>query len=82
MILPTKQIPPSKSLLGIGGLLLSRLRRSATVSSLWHSVRDEKSIGSFERFLLVLTMLHAIGLVEWEDGLLVRKNINAKKNQQ
>jgi hypothetical protein len=81
MILPTKQIPPSHSLIGIGSLLLSRLRRATTVSALWHSVNKEESIGSFERFLLTLSMLYTMELIDLQDGLIIRKKAtNAEKN--
>lgn len=78
MILPTKQIPPSKSLLGVGSLLLSKLGRSTTVSALWHSVREIEDVGSFERFVSTLAMLHAMDLVHLENGILKRRRKNAK----
>jgi hypothetical protein len=76
MILPTKQIPPSYSLLAVGSLLLQQLHRPNTVTALWHAVREEDSIGTFERFLTVLCMLHCMDLVEFEEGILIRKRVN------
>lgn len=82
MILPTKQIPPSQSLIGIGSLLLGRLRRPTTVSALWYSVNEVPAIGSFERFLMTLSMLYAMELVDFKDGLIFRKKTkNAETNK-
>lgn len=81
MILPTKQIPPSHCLLGLGSRLLLRLRRPTTLSALWYGAKDNLALGNFEQFLTTISMLYAMGLVDLDNGLLVRKKIaDAKKN--
>lgn len=75
MILPGKHISLDYSLLGIGGLLLSRLQQPQTVTSLWESTRSEPGVATFERFGLALSLLYALGAVDWYDGLLVRGEV-------
>ena len=70
MILPGKHIYLDYSLLGIGGALLMRLDQPQTVSSLWESTKTEPGVATFERFVLALSLLYALGAVDWEDGLL------------
>lgn len=72
MILPTKHISTNRSLLGIGALLLQRLDKPRTVTSLWGEVQRNPDVGSFERFSLTLGFLYAVGAVEFEEGLLRR----------
>lgn len=72
MILPTKHIPPTQSLLGVGALLLKNLDRPRTVTALWKRTREVPEIGTFERFSLALSFLYAIGAVELDDDLLRR----------
>lgn len=73
MILPTKHLPPRRSLLGVGGLLVQQLERPRTVTSLWDAVRLIPEIGSFDRFILALDFLFAIGAISLSDGLLSRE---------
>ena len=70
MILPTKHIPSSTSLLGIGATILNRLNTPRTVSNLWEEVRDNPDVGNFERFTLALSFLYSIGSIEFNKGLL------------
>ena len=72
MIMPTKHISSSHSLLGVGGLILSELRIPRTVTALWEKVQGRSEVGTFDRFLLALDMLYLIGAVELRDGLLMR----------
>ena len=74
MILPTKHLPPGKSLLGVGAKLLGFLERPQTESSLWSRVRHLPEIATFERFVLTLDLLYAIGAVDLRDGLLHRRS--------
>lgn len=73
MILPTKHVSPSNSLIGLGALLLAELDEPLTVSSLWERSKKLKQVGTFQRFTLCLDMLFSIGSIEFEKGLLVRK---------
>ncbi|MBQ3642871.1 MAG: hypothetical protein IJH67_08110 [Thermoguttaceae bacterium] len=75
MILPTKYIPENNTLLAVGGILLNRLKTPMTLTALWNKVKREKSIGSFERFILAIDFLYMIGIVSLEKGLLVKKEV-------
>ncbi|MBN4079623.1 hypothetical protein JYT60_00125 [bacterium AH-315-C08] len=72
MILPSKHIPEHQALLGVGGVLLKELNNPQTVTSLWESVRSNYSVGTFERFILALDMLHIIGSVSLRNGMIER----------
>ncbi len=72
MILPTKHIHPLDSLLGIGALILERLKTTKTVTQLWDEMRDLPQIATFERLVLGLDLLYAMELVELDGGLIRR----------
>lgn len=72
MILPTKHIPPTNTLLGVGALLLQHLEKPRTVTFLWENTRDMPGVGTFERFSLALDFLYAVGSIEFDRGLLKR----------
>jgi hypothetical protein len=77
MILPDKNILLSQSLLGLGALLLGKLNSPQTVSSLWENARKYGDINSYEKYILTLDLLYLLGLIEFKDGLL-RKRENKK----
>ncbi len=72
MILPSKSIPPEKSLIAVGGCVLELLQESPlTVTSLWTKLHASESAAqaasaSFEWFVLTLDMLYALGAIELE----------------
>lgn len=72
MILPTKHIKLSGSLLNIGAVLLNYLEDEQTISSLWEKTRSLSEIKSFEQFTLGLDFLFMVGTVSFHDGLLRR----------
>lgn len=72
MILPTKHISTQNSLLGVGAVLLKNLDKPRTVTALWERVRALPEIGVYERFILSLDLLYAIGALDLVDGILVR----------
>jgi hypothetical protein len=72
MILPTKHVPTQQSYLGIGALVLERLDRDCTISELWDRLRTEPQVGTFQRLVLALDFLYAIGAVQMKSGLLRR----------
>lgn len=74
MILPTKHISINHSLLGVGALLLEHLEQPRTITALWERTRTDPHIGSFERFILVLDLLYALGAIDLQDGLLRRQH--------
>jgi hypothetical protein len=72
LILPTKHISTSYSLLGVGAKILEQLYNPRTVSSLWSAVATMPEVATFERFVLTLDLLYAIGAIEMDTGLLRR----------
>lgn len=70
MILPSKHVSEDHALIGVGGLLLHCLDKPQSVTSLWHKVRDVDSVGTFERFVLALDLLHITGAVRLNRGML------------
>ena len=73
MILPTKHISEGQALLGVGATLLRHLERPQTVTSLWDKVRSDQAVGTFERFVLALDLLHIAGVVTLCQGMISRQ---------
>lgn len=73
MILPTKHVSTERSLLGLGALLLRALDIPRTVTALWHKVREIPEVGSFDRFVLALDLLYAMGAVDLNEGLIRKR---------
>ena len=71
-LLPNKHIPTSRSLIGIGALVLGQLVAPSTVSSLWDQVKVKPEIGAFRNFILALDYLYAIGAISYDRGLVSR----------
>lgn len=72
MILPSKHISEEQALLGVGAVLLKELDRPQTATSLWEKVRAYQAVGTFERFVLALDLLHITGVVAINDGMIER----------
>ncbi|MCK4618734.1 MAG: hypothetical protein KAT52_02190 [Desulfobacterales bacterium] len=72
MILPSKHISEEQSLIGLGALLLKEVNRPQTVTSLWEKVREHSAVGTYERFVLALDMLHITGVLTFSQGMIVR----------
>lgn len=73
MILPTKHVNVSQSLLGLGAKVLRQLDRPVTPSRLWEKVRAVDEIPSYNRFLLAVDLLYAFDALEMESGLIRRR---------
>ena len=73
MILPSKYISEEQALLGVGAVVLGHLERPQTVTSLWEKVRNERAVGTFERFVLALDLLHITGVVDISQGMIRRQ---------
>jgi hypothetical protein len=73
MILPSKHISEDQALLGVGAVVLRQLDRPQTVTSLWDMVRDDRLVGTFERFVLALDLLHITGVVNLSHGMIQRE---------
>lgn len=72
MILPTKHTSISKCLLGAGAKIIEEVKTPATVSSLWEKVKKFPEIKTFEKFVLTLSLLYALNIIEFSDGLIRR----------
>lgn len=69
MILPNKTIRLSQSVLGMSGELIRLVDGPQTVSLLWEKSKSVKQINSFDKFLLSLDLLFALGLIEYDLSL-------------
>ncbi len=74
MILPTKHIEVSRSLLGVGAAILQRLNKPRSVATLWEELQEIPEVGTFERFTLSLDLLYAIGAVHLNNEGLIRRS--------
>lgn len=72
MILPTKHIKLSNSLLNLGAVLLNNIDHKYTVTLLWDKAKALTEIKTFERFTLGLDLLFMLGLIEFREGLITR----------
>lgn len=74
MILPTKHIRYSESILGFGGYVLKLLSSEQTIDQLWYQyIRDFNngkypSKHSFDNLFLTLTFLYSINLIKENNG--------------
>ena len=78
MILPTKHLLTERSLIGIGGEILSLLSESKTVSRLWDDFRQaridsNRRIVGFDRFVLALDLLYLMQVIDLERERLFRR---------
>lgn len=74
MILPNKHLLSQDSLIGVGGLLLTKIGAGGTsVSRLWEGVRDRREIGSYDRFILALDTLYLLGYLDLKAGVLTKR---------
>lgn len=70
MILPSKHISEDQALIGVGAVVLRHLERPQTVTSLWDKVRDDRAVGTYERFVLALDLLHITGVIGLTQGMI------------
>ncbi|MEW6519754.1 MAG: ABC-three component system middle component 6 [Thermodesulfobacteriota bacterium] len=78
MILPNKHLLSRDSLIGVGGLLLTKIGPGGTtVSKLWEGVRDRREVGTYDRFILALDTLYLLGYIALEDGMLAMRERGA-----
>lgn len=73
MILPTKHINISRSLLGMGAEVLDLLDKPSNVSALWYKVKLIPEINTFENYTLVLDFLFMLGAIEYKKGFINKK---------
>lgn len=78
MIQPTKGIEVDRALLTVGAQVIQQLEQPTTVSAVWHSLREwrqetgQPSNLPYWWFILALDTLYALGILQYEDGLLVK----------
>ena len=72
MILPTKHIKLSNSLISVGATLLRHIDSDHTVTALWNTTRVLPEIRTFETFTLGLDLLFMMGAIDFQNGLLRR----------
>ena len=74
MILPNKHLLSQDSLIGVGGLLLTKIDPAGiTVSKLWEEIRDRREVGTYARFILALHTLFLLGYLNMETGMLTKR---------
>jgi len=70
--MPDKNITVRYSLLHCGALVLAEIKNVETVSSLREKTRNQEALSNYERFILTLDYLFAIGAISLRDDLIVR----------
>jgi len=73
MILPTKHIRISESLIGLGGYLLKFLREPMTIDALWirfskYNNKKYPAYHNFDNLVLSLNLLFMMGIIEINDN--------------
>jgi len=82
MILPSKHLTQSRSLIGVGAKILVMLDSPQTVSALWNdfsekhqsTIRTRSVSISFDWFILALGLLHTMKAIEFIKGRIRRKS--------
>jgi len=69
MILPTKHIRISESLIGLGGYLLKLLKEPMTIDDLWikyskYNNKKYPAYHNFDNLVLSLNLLYILGIIE------------------
>ncbi|MGO8141962.1 ABC-three component system middle component 6 [Rhizobium leguminosarum] len=73
MILPTKFLPAERSLIVLGGEIITMLSGyPRSVSEVWEgmSAESRKAPLTFDWFVLALDLLYAMSVIETDNGLL------------
>ena len=65
----------------MGAIILRQLSQPRTVSSLWESARNIYELENFNRFIVALGFLYAVGAVELASGKLQRAKANDQQDQ-
>ena len=74
MILPTKHITCDNSLIGLGAKIIANIAKPISIVKLWDILRNDKSIGTYERFILALDLLFIVGAIKFSKGLIRKSN--------
>jgi hypothetical protein len=72
MIVPTKYLTESETILGIGSIILSKLQKESSLSELWENIKWNSYVGTYERFILGLDLLFFLGIIDIRNNRIVR----------
>ena len=78
MILPSKHINFSQSLLGLGAFILSQLESHKTVDELWENYlsayqnKDYPAKQSFDNLIMTLLFLYSIDRIIEKKGMIIK----------
>jgi len=72
MILPDKYISIEETMLGLGAVAYRKLETPQTVTNLWRFMMRVPQVATYERFLLSLDLLYALGMIEMHEGTIRR----------
>ena len=70
MILSSKHVKLSNSMLNVGAVLLKQIDNTQTVTILWNDSKIKSKIMYFEKFILGLDFLFMLGLVDYNKGII------------
>lgn len=83
MILPTKHLPPDRSLIFLASEISLLVGRNSTVSSIWSDLKKKHSSElrsgevPYDWFVLALDLLYLMDLIEEQGGLIRKTKRNA-----
>jgi len=72
MIMPSKYLREDEALIGVSAALIPFIDKNKNLSDLWEKVKDIRTVGNYERFVLALDLLFMFGLIEIHDNEIVR----------
>lgn len=70
MILPTKHLKTSSSLIWAGAVLLQKLNKPKSVGLLWEEVKNDAYVKNYQKYILTLDLLYLLSMIELKEGLI------------
>ena len=86
MVIPTKGIMPDRALIAVAAQILKQLEEPTTISQTWVKLRawreqnHHSSPITFGWFTLACDVLYALGVIDLEGDLLIRRRRDDPKN--
>jgi len=80
LILPTKRINQERSLLFIGGEILTLLDEGKTISTIWNELKNKRELNKmksplkFDWFVLSLDLLFMMNIIKMDEGCYIKRN--------
>lgn len=80
MLMPSKHINFSQSLLGFGSYILTNLKEPKSIDDIWESYQTDYELNiycatqSFDNMILTLIFLYGINTIKEQNGLIYRCN--------